>query len=70
MTRIAVFGGRALRSRLKGSDGLEYVLMPAKAGGRDPGKGDQLADPLDLPGHARTMNTGVPTSTCSKSHST
>ncbi len=44
MTRIAVFGGRALRSRLKGSDGLEYVLMPAKAGGRDPGKGDKPFD--------------------------
>ena len=37
---------------------------------RDPDERDRLADALDLPGHAATMNTGVPTSTCSKSHST
>jgi len=29
LTRIAVFGGRALRGRLKGSGALEYEFMPA-----------------------------------------
>ena len=37
---------------------------------RDPGERDRLSDALDRSGHARTMNTGVPTSTCSNSHST
>jgi diguanylate cyclase (GGDEF)-like protein len=42
VTRIAVFGGRALRSRLKGSEGLEYTLLPAKGkGGHNPGKGEK-----------------------------
>ena len=41
----------------------------------DSGERDDLADALDgalagVPGHALTMNTGVPTSTWSKSHST
>ena len=36
----------------------------------DPDERDRLADALDRSGHALTMNTGVPTSTCSKSHST
>jgi diguanylate cyclase (GGDEF)-like protein len=40
VTRIAVFGGRALRSRLKGSAALEYVFLPQKRernpGARDP----------------------------------
>ena len=41
MTRIAVFGGKALRSRLKGSDSLEYAFLPAKGkGGRNLGKGE------------------------------
>ena len=31
---------------------------------------DRLSDALRGAGHARTMKTGVPTSTCSKSHST
>ena len=34
MTRIAVFGGRALRGRLKGSGALEYELVPAAGRGR------------------------------------
>ena len=38
--------------------------------GGDPDERDRLADALDRSGHALTMNTGVPTSTCSNSHST
>ena len=36
---------------------------------RDAGDRDHLADALDLPGHARTMNTGVPRSTWLNNHS-
>ena len=38
--------------------------------GGNPDERDRLADALDRSGHALTMNTGVPTSTCSNSHST